>query len=61
MNRLEFKATNRKIDDAAYIELGKRYAQFIGYLTEDYYEPHEFESEDIPEMLEDGMEFNIIE
>lgn len=56
----EYKKTTKELSNTELIHLGKIYANYIKYIVSGVYEPWEFASEDMPSMIQDGLDSGII-
>lgn len=55
-----YKETAKELSNTELIHLGKIYANYIKYIVSGVYEPWEFTSEDMPDMIQDGIECGIV-
>lgn len=55
-----YNETDKELSDKELIELGTIYAEYIKYIVDDVYEPWEFSSEDMYDMIQDGIDSGIV-
>jgi len=56
-----YRTTEKTLSNAELVALGREYAQYLEYIVQSYYEEWEFESEDLPDMIDDGLKYGVIE
>ena len=56
-----YRKTEKELSNSELIALGREYAHYLEYIVQSYYEPWEFESEDVPDMIDDGLKYGVIE
>ena len=56
-----YRKTEKELSNSELIALGREYAQYLKYIVQPYYESWEFESEDLPGMIDDGLKYGVIE
>jgi len=55
-----YRKTEKELSNSELIALGREYARYLEYIVQPYYEPWEFESEDLPDMINDGFKYGVI-
>ena len=55
-----YQKTEKELSNSELIALGREYAQYLEYIVQSYYECWEFESEDLPDMINDGLKYGVI-
>ena len=55
-----YRKTEKDLSNSELIALGREYAHYLEYILQPYYESWEFESEDLPDMINDGLKYGVI-
>ena len=56
-----YQTTEKTLSNSELVALGREYARYLEYIVKPYYEYWEFESEDLPRMIDDGLKYGVIE
>ena len=56
-----YQTTEKTLSNSELVALGREYARYLEYIVQSYYECWEFESEDLPCMIDDGLKYGVIE
>ena len=55
-----YQTTEKTLSNSELVALGREYARYLEYIVQPYYESWEFESEDLPGMIDDGLKYGVI-